>query len=354
MSDPPDFSVVIPTLNSSLTLAQTLESIRCQEYDQDRVEILVIDGGSTDDTREIAARFGCEVLDNPMVQQEHAKYIGLQNARGKAAIFIDSDECFESRGSLAARAGVLRDHPSYKFMLAGGYRTPPGASAINDYQVHFADPFNYLLTGTSGDAGLFVDSWKKLYDVVEETDDFAGFELSADKVQPTVDLCAGSTVDMEYVRGEFAEELKDPLVPPRLFYLSARKSPRVAILKEDFIVHYSADSLRTYLKKLDWRVKTNIHYPDVVAIGYVNRERFEPRRIRIKKYLFIPYAFTVVVPLAQGIREAVRTGKLVCLLHPVLSFYAAADICWQYLMKAIGRKPALKTYGTNTQKLDLD
>lgn len=354
MSDKLYFSVIIPALNASRTLEDTLKSIREQDYDQDKIEIMLIDGGSTDDTRDIALRYGCRVLDNPMVQQEHAKFIGLNEAKGSVVVFADTDEVFGYKGSFAARERVFREHPSYRFILGGGYKTPAGASVINDYQVHFADPFNYFLTGTSGDAGVFIDSWKKLYKLVEETDDFAGFALAADDVRPTVDLCAGSTADMEYVRREFAEELKDPLVPPKLFLMMAERSSHVAILKNDFIVHYSADSFRTYLNKLDWRVKTNIHYPDVVAIGYVNRDRYEPARIRMKKYLFIPYAFTVVVPLWQGIRETVRTGKPVCLLHPLLSFYAAADICWQYLMKMLGRKPALKTYGTNTRKLDLD
>jgi glycosyltransferase involved in cell wall biosynthesis len=354
MSEKPYFSVIIPALNASRTLEKTLKSIREQDYDQDKIEIVLIDGGSTDDTRDIAVRYGCRVLDNPMVQQEHAKFIGLNEAAGSVVVFADTDEVFGNPDSFAARERILRDHPEYKFILGGGYRTPPGALAINDYQNLFADPFNYFLTRTSGDADLFIDCWKRLYDLVEETDDFAGFDLSPDRVQPTVDLCAGSTADMEYVRSELAEDLKEPLVPPRLFYLMAQKSPRVAILKNDFIVHYSADSFRTYVKKLDWRVKANIHYPEVVAIGYVNREKYEPARIKLKKYLFMPYAFTLVVPLAQGISKAVRLKKPVALLHPLLSFYAASDICWQYLMKAVGRRPALRTYGSNAQKLDLD
>jgi len=39
-------SVIIATLNSSLTLEKALKSVRDQRYDQDKIEIIAADGGS--------------------------------------------------------------------------------------------------------------------------------------------------------------------------------------------------------------------------------------------------------------------------------------------------------------------
>ena len=305
-------------------------------------------------TRQIAERFGCTVLDNPRVQQEYAKYIGFTGARGKAAIFIDSDESFESELSLAARAQVMRAHPDYRFVMSSGYRKPPGASAVNDYINMFSDPFAYFMSGVSGEAGLFEEGWRKRFEVVEEGGLFTGFVVPPGAIQPTVDMAAGNTVDLEFLSREFAREMESSIIIPRIFYLVAGAAPRIALLKGDAIVHYSADSMRTYLNKLDWRVKVNIHYKDIPGTGYSNREQYQPARANAKKLLFLPYALTFVAPLAQGIAKAGRLRRPVALLHPFFTFYVGVDIVWQQALKMMGRKPSLKTYGKQEQELDLD
>lgn len=353
MNDRPFFSVIIPTLNSERTLEKTLVSIREQAFDQDQVEILIVDGGSTDATRDLAEKYGCRILENPKVQQEYAKYIGLMEARGRAAVFIDSDESFVSMGALTRRARVLSDSPAYRFLMSSGYRKPVGASPINDYINMFSDPFAYYMTGIGGEAGLFEASWKKRYCSVEETGDLTGFVIPDYAPLPTVDICAGNTLDVDFVREELASELETPMVIPRIFYLIMERTSKVAMLKGDPVVHYSADNLRKYVKKLDWRVKVNVHYQDMPGTGYSNREQYQAGVTRFKKYLFMPYALTVVAPLLQAILKVVRFKRPVALIHPLLCFYVAVDICYHYGLKAVGRRPELKTYGTGSgQKLD--
>ena len=46
-------TIIMPTYNSEKTLEYSLRSIRHQIINQDQIEILMIDGGSTDKTLEI-------------------------------------------------------------------------------------------------------------------------------------------------------------------------------------------------------------------------------------------------------------------------------------------------------------
>ncbi len=46
-------SIIIPTLNSARTLKDCLDSIAIQDYPKDKIEIIIADGGSTDDTMAI-------------------------------------------------------------------------------------------------------------------------------------------------------------------------------------------------------------------------------------------------------------------------------------------------------------
>jgi glycosyltransferase involved in cell wall biosynthesis len=84
-------SVVIPTLNAEKYLAECLEAVRGQNYAGD-VEVLLVDGGSTDATLEIAERFDVEhVLPNPLRTGESGKAVGFRAARGELILSIDSD-----------------------------------------------------------------------------------------------------------------------------------------------------------------------------------------------------------------------------------------------------------------------
>ena len=85
MENKPSVSVIMPTYNSGKTIRMSLESIKNQSLDQNLIEILVVDGGSTDNTIDIAKEFNCRIIQNPKVNPEFAKHEGIKNAYGKYA-----------------------------------------------------------------------------------------------------------------------------------------------------------------------------------------------------------------------------------------------------------------------------
>ena len=54
----PTISVLIATFNSHNTIEMCLNSVRSQEYPQKKIEIILADGGSKDDTIIIGKKFG--------------------------------------------------------------------------------------------------------------------------------------------------------------------------------------------------------------------------------------------------------------------------------------------------------
>ncbi len=89
MASDPLVSIVIPTRNSSRTLPICLSSISRQTYGN--IEIIVVDGYSTDDTVEIARRFGAYISMH-RGERAMAKNLGLIMASGKYVLFLDSDD----------------------------------------------------------------------------------------------------------------------------------------------------------------------------------------------------------------------------------------------------------------------
>jgi len=88
MKNKPLVSVVIPTYNSEKTLAKCLESVKTQSYKN--VELIVIYKFSQDKILEIANNYNAKIIqDNG--ERAKAKNIGLEKARGKYVLFLDSD-----------------------------------------------------------------------------------------------------------------------------------------------------------------------------------------------------------------------------------------------------------------------
>ena len=90
-------SVVIPTYNRARWLGDAIRSVLDQSYPP--LEILVVDDGSTDHTKELCAQFGPRVRHIP---QQHAgaavaRNHGLQEVKGEYVSFLDSDDLWEPR-----------------------------------------------------------------------------------------------------------------------------------------------------------------------------------------------------------------------------------------------------------------
>jgi succinoglycan biosynthesis protein ExoA len=91
----PFVSVVIPMRNEGAHIRACLEAVLAQDYPADRVEILVVDGCSTDQSREIVIEYVqrysyLHLLDNPKRVAPAALNTGIQRACGKYIIRVDA------------------------------------------------------------------------------------------------------------------------------------------------------------------------------------------------------------------------------------------------------------------------
>ncbi len=89
----PLVSIIMPVRNEAGFIARTLGAVLDQDYPPDRMEILIIDDGSTDDTRAVIAGLpGAErvrILDGPGGLVPRALNMGLRTARGDIVIRVD-------------------------------------------------------------------------------------------------------------------------------------------------------------------------------------------------------------------------------------------------------------------------
>ena len=120
MASNPNISFLIPTFNSDKTLERTLTSIRQQSYPQEKIEILIVDGGSTDQTIRVAKGFNCKIFPNPKTDIMAAEAIGYSKAKGKYMVFLAPDEVLESSHSLKLKCKAIQSNSRIKAVLPTG------------------------------------------------------------------------------------------------------------------------------------------------------------------------------------------------------------------------------------------
>jgi glycosyltransferase involved in cell wall biosynthesis len=110
-ADLPLVSIVVPSFNQGEFLAETLESIFSQDYAS--VEVMVIDGGSTDGSQEIIERYAGRLASwrsGPDRGQADALNSGFARAKGELLGWVNSDDVLLP-GALTAAVNALLAHP---------------------------------------------------------------------------------------------------------------------------------------------------------------------------------------------------------------------------------------------------
>lgn len=102
-------SVIIPTYNRKKILKKCLEFLSCQKLSDDDYEVITVDNGSTDGTREMInslfpssrIRYFHEPRRGPHI----ARNLGIKHAKGEIILFVDSD--------IFAPPHLIQEHINY-------------------------------------------------------------------------------------------------------------------------------------------------------------------------------------------------------------------------------------------------
>ncbi len=130
MSSPQSVSVIMPAYNAAATIAESLRTIRAQNHP--RLETIVVDDGSTDDTVAVVRR---ECPDARIFVQENAgpavaRNRAIRESGGELLAFLDADDLWPD-DKLARQLPWLE--PGSEFDLAVGQMRKFTGSAAEGY-----------------------------------------------------------------------------------------------------------------------------------------------------------------------------------------------------------------------------
>jgi glycosyltransferase involved in cell wall biosynthesis len=134
----PLVSIIIPCYNCERFIGEAIESALAQSCSS--VEILVVNDGSTDRSREVVLQYPARLLENNHRGVSAARNHGIQESRGEFLLFLDSDDRLLPN-AVACGLATLRQHPdcamavaAHNLITADGQviRTRPKLSRVDD------------------------------------------------------------------------------------------------------------------------------------------------------------------------------------------------------------------------------
>lgn len=151
---PPLVSIVVPSYNYGHLIGETLDSLMAQTYQH--WECVVVDDGSTDNTREVVSAYAEKEPRIRYIRQENARQAaarnnGIRHSSGAYFQFLDADDLIEKQ-KLERQVAFLEQHPDTDIVYSGArYFTTENRDDLSHSRSYSVwDDGQPWMTGVSG------------------------------------------------------------------------------------------------------------------------------------------------------------------------------------------------------------
>jgi cellulose synthase/poly-beta-1,6-N-acetylglucosamine synthase-like glycosyltransferase len=131
----PKVSIVISVRNEEKYIADLLDSIASLDYPKEKLETIIVDGGSTDKTIDIISRYPFVKLFNFHCNYSEGKNFGVKEATGEIIAFLDGD-CIADEDWLRNIVKHFQKNPEI-VGLGGPYIFSNQKELFAKYRAHF-------------------------------------------------------------------------------------------------------------------------------------------------------------------------------------------------------------------------
>lgn len=349
-------TVVIAGYNSERHLPGLAASLSAQHVPPGwgSLEVLYVDGGSSDESCRVAEQLGFSVVMNPYGDPIHAKWIGLCRASSRLVCFLDHDERLLAEDSLLRKWSWSQLHPDVPVMLPSGYDLT-GSSGSNQYASEFGDPFSAFVYRTPNRVGFRVRAFGRRLRGREHSEGVTVFRCAPRRGE--LPLCepvaCGSVIDGEYFLGRFPNLRVDALLIPQLFFLlvSQDHERRIALFENDAIGHLSVESWRAVFRKVRWRAYNAGGKTRLAHGGYSGRGGLLSTRVGafnkqwLQQVAFLGYALLVVPAVVDASLLALRRRNIGYLMHAVLALAVCYWVAESTLHRVLRLGRSERRYG---------
>jgi glycosyltransferase involved in cell wall biosynthesis len=328
------------TFNSMPIIKKSLQSIRSQDYPQDKIEIIIADGGSTDGTLTVLKEYNCTIINENTGNPDMAKAISLSKSKNDLILHLDDDNILPKQNWLLTMVKYFEQEPKAVGCYTWRYHHQFNDTPLNRYfaLIGANDPLAYFLGRT--DRQHYLPPLKKyrLTGNAINKGDYFLVEFNKNNV-PT--LGANGFL--------IKRKLLEKVTNPKCFYhiddnlrLIKKGYNRYVVVKND-IFHSSGERFWHYFKKRA-RYLSIVHLEKLPEREYFT---FNLQTDKLKLIIFAVYSNTLIFPALKSIRGFLAISDPAWFLHPLICF----GIFWVYTITVI-KNFILNLQGSNLNNLE--
>ena len=320
------FSFFLPTHNEEPRIKRALETIDSQNYPKDKIEVLLVDGGSADKTIDIASKYSfVKVLENPRKLADFGAKIAVENANGDLFVIFAADNGLVSRDWLKTVNQILLSDRDLSVFWCKMIASSDDSNLNKYYELVQNDPLSF-----------FVNNNLENYIKEAELKEFSSrscYFFNVDPLKPLIWGANGLVYRTKLIKDIIGREgfLGDNDVFQELIEEGKNK---VVYSRDLSVYHHHVASIGQWISK--WQRNYISHFlnqSQTRNLGWVIDKSFKYKLIAWVVYSFIPL-FSVV----HSLWLALRDRNIYWLYHPIVSFAQAFTYFWITISRPKGRK----------------
>lgn len=326
----PLVSVIMPTFNSDKVIKQSLISIREQNYPQNKIEIIIVDGGSTDKTLKIAQNLKCKIVNAGYKDdQEMRRGIGLSIAKGEIIAVIDSDNILPNKTWITDLVKPFIEVEGLVFSQPLYYHYEPKDSIFNRYCALFGvnDPV-VLYLGKADRIPHYYKKWTSSK-IIKRIHNYIVTEFTKDNL-PTVG-CNGFLIKKR-------ELLKSNWKNGNYFHIDVvydltNDGPIKGAIVNQSLWHKTSSNFTKFIKK-------RFFYFDTYSNTNFEKRRYFVFSLKNKQdvknlILYTLASLTLIYPTIQALRGYIAIRDNAWFIHPFFCFIFFWIYTYTYLKKFV-------------------
>lgn len=308
MNRAPLVSVVLNVYNESADIENCLGRIRNQNYPQNKIEIILVDDDSEDDTIERAKKFNVRVTRSGYKNRERAKSIGIEYARGEFILFMDADIFLIGNDWIKRAVVFLLENPSAVAVQNIRWQYKKNDYLANSYCNLFGinDPF-VLFLGKRGALMATEYNWPNKKSIVKKTKDYFLVKFNPDNL-PTMGAQGFIARRKLILKGT----CKPYFFHLDVIYELVENGFNQFILAKLPIEHQYITTVREFHEKLARNLTLFLELED--------KRKYKYEVGSAKFFVAILVMMSLVYPFFQALRGYLKKRDPAWFLHPVFCF----------------------------------
>jgi glycosyltransferase involved in cell wall biosynthesis len=298
----PSITFGIPTYNEADRIEFCLQAIKDQNYPQSSIEVIIVDANSTDNTKFIANKYNCKIIQNEKKLPEPGLALAYEKAKGDYMVFMAADNIIFDKCWLLKMIEPFLGNENDVLVSFSKVCNDPRDNIWNKYMNEDQDPFSSFVFRNASHP----DKFRLEYDEIKKNSNYIIYKYDEYNF-PLIALAQGTILKTKLKR---SATIYDDIAPIIEIIKSGKN---IAYVTSTCLHHYSYKGLKHLYNKLNFRI-----YNSFKTSSYIDRENYSNRKRKIRRFLFIIYGITILLPILDGIKLAIQKKRIYMIIHPII------------------------------------